>query len=169
MQSMNAVMKICLHVGVPALACLLLLPAGRAGTQASATDDLGDRQVREILVQRASDRCPGYKGAYAGTLQTLDISLERNLLSHHVVACPDARLDPSLAVVWYGNHRAITWNPNNSKSGAALDKVVRRMVKQDDFSNDLQAFDGNGTVVKGQLLPAFETRCATQKECRDEQ
>lgn len=150
-------------------ALLLMVGGTQAVARDSPSDGMGDRDVHALLLTHASDRCRGYKGAFADTLARLDVSLARQLLDHHVLACPDPALDSSLAVVWYGNHRAITWNPNDAEAPAVLDKVVRRMAKADDFSDELQAFDRHGTLVTGQLLPAFETRCTDEKDCANEE
>lgn len=121
--------------------------------------------MHETLVTHASNRCESYKGAYAGPLQGMDVSLARSVLDHHVLVCPDPSLDKVLAVVWYGNHRAITWNPGLPGSDAVLTQVIRRMTRADDFSNGIDAFDAKGDLVKGQLVPAFTTRCMGVKEC----
>lgn len=148
--------------GLPAAFVLLLLAMPAF---AGPSDGLGDREVHETLVSHASDRCQGYQGAYAGPLQGMDVSLGRSVLDHHVLVCPDPGLDKALAVVWYGNHRAITWNPTLDGSGAVLDQVIRRMARADDFSGGIDAYDAKGELVKGQLVPAFTTRCVGVKEC----
>ncbi len=148
--------------GALAGACLALLSAHSI---AAPSDGLGDREVHEKLVTQASDRCESYKGAYAGPLQGMDVSLGRSVLDHHVLVCPDPGLSQPLAVVWYGNHRAITWNPGLAGSDSVLSQVIRRMTRDDDFSNGIDAYDAGGGLVKGQLVPAFATRCIGMKEC----
>ncbi len=142
--------------------CLALLPLP---SMASPSDSLGDREVHETLVTQASDRCQGYKGAYAGPLQGMDVSLGRSILDHHVLVCPDPSLNQALAVVWYGNHRAITWNPALPGSDAVLTQVIRRMAREDDFSSGIDAYDAKGELAKGQLVPAFTVRCVGVKDC----
>ena len=142
--------------------CFALLSARSI---AAPSDGLGDREVHEKLVTQASDRCEGYKGAYAGPLQGMDVSLARNVLDHHVLVCPDPGLEQPLAVVWYGNHRAITWNPGLAGSDSVLTQVIRRMARDDDFSSGIDAYDAAGGLVKGQLVPVFTTRCVGVKEC----
>ena len=149
-------------LGLVAALCLAAF-CGQAG--ASPSDSLGDREVHDKLVSQASDRCQGYKGDYAGPLQGMDVSLGRSILDHHVLVCPDPSLDPALAVVWYGNHRAITWNPAVAGSGSVLNQVIRRMAHTDDFSDGIDAYDTQGRIVKGQLVPAFTTRCTDVKDC----
>ena len=139
------------------------LLGGQAG--ASPSDSLSDHDVHDKLVSQASDRCHGYKGAYAEPLQGMDVSLARSVLDHHVLICPDPTLDPALAVVWYGNHRAITWNPAVAGSDGVLNQVIRNMAHTDDFSDGIDAYDAQGKIVKGQLLPAFTTRCTDVKDC----
>lgn len=151
--------------GVRLLAGLCLALLGVMPALAGPSDGLGDREVHEKLVTQASNRCEGYKGAYAGPLQRMDVSLARSVLDHHVLVCPDPGLDQALAVVWYGNHRAVTWNPGLAGSNAVLDQVVRRMVRADDFSDGVDAYDAKGALVKGQLVPAFTIRCIGVKEC----
>ena len=150
------------RLGALAGFCFALLSARSV---AAPSDGLGDREVHEKLVTQASDRCEGYKGAYAGPLQGMDVSLARSVLDHHVLVCPDSGLGQTLAVVWYGNHRAITWNPGLAGSDSVLSQIIRRMARQDDFPNRIDAYDADGGLVKGQLVPAFTTRCVGTKEC----
>ncbi len=145
-----------------AAVCVALL-SGQAG--ASPSDSLGEREVHDKLVSQASDRCNGYKGMYAGPLQGMDVSLARSILDHHVLVCPDPSLDPALAVVWYGNHRAITWNPAVAGSEGVLNQVIRAMAHADDFPDGMDAYDVQGKIAKGQLVPAFTTRCTDVADC----
>ena len=150
------------RLGLVAAAWVALL-AGQAS--ASPSDSLGDHEVHDKLVSQASDRCHGYKGAYAEPLQRMDVSLARSILDHHVLVCPDPSMDSALAVVWYGNHRAITWNPGVTGSDGVLNQVIRTMAHADDFSDGIDAYDAQGKIVKGQLVPAFTTRCTDVKDC----
>lgn len=136
-----------------------------ARSVAAPSDGLGDREVHEKLVTQASDRCEGYKGAYASPLQGMDVSLARSVLDHRVLVCPDPGMGQSLAVVWYGNHRTITWNPELAGGDSVLSQVIRRMAREDDFSDGIDAYDAAGRLVKGQLVPAFATRCVGTKDC----
>ena len=149
-------------LGLVAALCLTVF---YGPTKASPSDSLGDREVHDKLVSQASNRCHDYKGAYAGPLQGMDVSLARSILDHHVLICPDPSLNPALAVVWYGNYRAITWNPAVAGSGGVLDQVIRTMAHADDFSDGIDAYDAQGRVMKGQLVPAFTTRCTDVKDC----
>ncbi len=151
--------------GLAALTAACLASLGATIAMASPSDSLGDREVREELITQASDRCVGYKGAYADVLQGLDISLARSVLDHHVLVCPDPALDAASAVVWYGNHRAITWNPKLPQSRNVLDHMIRRMAKADDFPDKIEVFDVHDALVTGQLVPAFTTRCVDRKDC----
>lgn len=136
-----------------------------AGAAASPSNGLGDREVKELLLKQSSDRCHVFKDSYGATVQGMDVSLARSVLDHNVLMCPDPALDAAFAVVWYGNHRAITWNPDKPGSAAVLSQVIRHMAQTGDFSDDLQVFDGHGAIVKGQIVPAFTTRCVSQKDC----
>ncbi len=154
----------CYRLGLVAALCFAAF-CGQAG--ASPSDSLGDREVRDKLVSQASDRCHGYRGEYAGPLQGMDVSLGRSILDHHVLICPDPSLDPALAVVWYGNHRAMTWNPAVTGSDGVLNQVIRSMAHADDFSDRIDAYDAQGRIVKGQLVPAFTMRCTDVKDCNE--
>lgn len=121
--------------------------------------------MHDKLVSLASDWCQRYKGVYAGLLQGMDVSLARNILDHHVLICPDPSLDPALAVVWYGHHRAMTWNPTVAGSDGILSQVIRSMAHADDYSSNIDAYDAQGKLVQGQVVPAFTTRCNDEKAC----
>ena len=109
---------------------LRALLRGQAGV--SPSDSLGDHEVHDRLVNQASDRCHGYQVAYADPLQAMNVALARSILDHHVLICPDPSLDPALAVVWYGNHRAVTWNPAVAGSDGVLNDVIRSIAHADD-------------------------------------
>jgi hypothetical protein len=130
----------------------LSLPA-RAGI-----DSLPDSQVVENAVEQAANNCDNYSGVKAKPdIVKIPIFALRMAAQRNVIICPNITMsEKGPAVIWYGNHKAMVWNPNIDGAASVMDDQLVTMGKNDTYPSSIITWDAKGQEMKNQTVPMFE-------------
>ena len=72
--------------------------------------------------------------------------------------CPDRRLDASAPAVFYGRVGVFAWDPEVPAGATVIVKQIDQMTRKDVYPVETLVWDGKGTALTQQTVPAFEPR-----------
>jgi hypothetical protein len=122
----------------------------------------------DVLINQSANTCMNYVGKTAApAIRSLKIEIVRVLIDRHVLLCPDSTLPEGQDAIWYGNHRAMVWNPSASGAADKVRAVLDTMTRDDAFPSGIRVWNTKGDEVKNQTVPAFRVNCvsASARDC----
>ena len=140
-----------------------ILPA-----MAQSSDSMGDKEVYKAVLDQSSNTCKDYSGAKAEPdIRKIPINVLRPVYEHQILLCPNTKLaDAEGSVIWYGNHKAMIWNPETSGAADTMNKKLGEMAHDDSYPSGIEVWTAKGDQVKGGLVPAFDVSCmGTDEGC----
>ncbi len=118
-----------------------------------------DREVAEHMVTRSANVCPGHSAERTTpTVKKVPVGALRVMLDRGLVMCPDRRLDASAPAVFYGRVGVFAWNPEVPEGANVVVKQIDAMTRKDEYPVETLVWDGKGTALTQQTVPAFEPR-----------
>lgn len=118
-----------------------------------------DREVAEHMVTRSANVCPGHSTERTTpTVKKVPVGALRVMLDRGLVMCPDRRLDASAPAVFYGRVGVFAWNPEVPAAAEVIVKQIDQMTRKDEYPVETLVWDGKGTALTQQTVPAFEPR-----------
>jgi hypothetical protein len=117
-----------------------------------------EQRTYDSLIERSANVCVNYVGKEAKpAIQSLKIEIARVLVDRNVLLCPDAKLPAGQDAVWYGEHRAMAWNPGVPGATELVRKQLDAMTRDDAFLAELRVWNAKGEELKNQLVPQFRS------------
>lgn len=114
----------------------------------------------DSLVEQAANTCMHYVGKTGEpALRSTKIEIVQVVLKRNVLLCPDSTLPKDTPVIWYGNHKAMVWNPEIKGATQRAHALLDSMTRDDSFPPTLKIWDVSGKEVKGALVPEFRVNC----------
>ncbi len=118
-----------------------------------------DREVGEHMVTRSANVCPGHSAERTTpTVKKVPVGALRVMLDRGLVMCPDRRLDASAPAVFYGRVGVFAWNPEVPAAATVIVNQIDQMTRKDEYPVETLVWDGKGTALTQQTVPAFEPR-----------
>ncbi len=111
------------------------------------------------MVTRSANVCPGHSAERTTpTVKKVPVGALRVMLDRGLVMCPDRRLDASAPAVFYGRVGVFAWNPEVPEGANVVVKQIDAMTRKDEYPVETLVWDGKGTALTQQTVPAFEPR-----------
>jgi hypothetical protein len=158
---MSSKSRVCVRGFVACLATATLFDSALAISPA-------EQREYDAFINQAANTCanyPGKSGALA--IESLKIEIIRGLQGRRVLLCPDSKLSSDAPTVWYGNHRAMAWNPAVPGSTDKVRAVLDRMTRDDVYPNEIRVWDAGGKELENRVVPQFKVNCvgSTLRDC----
>ncbi len=125
---------------------------------AASTAQATEAETRDALYELSAKHCIYHsKATVQPAVQALTAETLQILPKRQIVFCPNPKLGSNLAVVWYGEHKSIVWNPEVQGAVELLAKKLDEMSRNDQFPPGVEPWYADGTQPKpGTNVPGFD-------------